>query len=300
MLCEKLKVGYEFLREHNCPVELANQHFNRCYCNLCYPKNRNDTVLYGGKVYVVPRGWVRFGVHVDHVQANYLNLWNWCSCFHGTSIEKAKSIIEHRMLLLPGETTMDGKKIEICKGHVPGQYYFFTTPTIKYAELNIYADTYLFTSPTDRRKYNVKVVLQCKQKAGTFMVQSETVAATQRICPYIPNDQLEWKSDSRASIIPYGILLLITSQDEPVESHDKIKCPKCQCINRVTSKQCNKDQAVTVTCANRECLNKFCLVICRNCSSININYSKVFVCQNDTCSKRYEHLLQRRRKQNTK
>jgi hypothetical protein len=107
---------------------------------------------------------------------------------------------------------MNGIKLEIREGHIPEQSFIFTTPTIKYAALDCYAETNLFTSPKDGNCFTIKVVLQCKQKPGSFVVQPETVGARRKnrtICSEISNDEIEWKTQQRASIMPYRSLLLI-------------------------------------------------------------------------------------------
>ncbi len=179
--CEKLWVGQEFLVSHKWPAALRNTSHDRCYCNQCYASYAPDMYLVGGYNYVIARGWTRFGVSVDEPFAKHHDVWNtWADCYHGTSIENAKSIIEHRQLLLPRDMTLKGKKLQIRDGHIPGEHYFFTTPTIRYAALNCYADTYNFKSPTTRKRYTIKVAFLCKQKPDSFIAQAETVGARQR------------------------------------------------------------------------------------------------------------------------
>lgn len=209
--CINYKIAKEFLTDNDWPVKLSEPRFDRCYCSTCYPSGLKDTYVVGGKTYVVPRGYTRIGVRIDEVYAEHLNIWKtWANCYHGTSIKSAKSIIEHRSLLLPGEQKMDGKDIAIRPGHIPGENFFFTTPAINYASLSTYATSYDFKSPIDKKDYYITVVLQCKQKPDSFTVQRETVgAARKRICPFIKNEEIEWKSKQRSSIIPYGILLRV-------------------------------------------------------------------------------------------
>ncbi|CAF0935743.1 unnamed protein product [Adineta steineri] len=161
--------------------------------------------------YVIPRGWTRFAVSVDEGFFNHHDVWDkWLNCYHGTSIENAKSCVEHRQLLLPNDTTMHGKKLEIREGHIKGEHYVFTTPSITYAALDYYAHTYHFQSPYNSQIYTIKVVLQCKQKPDSIIVQPETVDARRqgiKICRYIPNDKLEWKTQHRSTVMIYGLLL---------------------------------------------------------------------------------------------
>ncbi|CAF1088894.1 unnamed protein product [Rotaria sordida] len=156
--CENVRVGREFLQSNAWPEVLRNVNHDRCYCNRCYPTSSRDTYIVGGKTYVIARGWTRFGVYVDEPFAKHHDVWKtWANCYHGTSIENAKSIVAHRQLLLPRDTTMEGEKLEIREGHIPGEYYFFTTPTIRYAALDCYAHTYEFTSPKNKQVYKIQL-----------------------------------------------------------------------------------------------------------------------------------------------
>lgn len=291
-ICEKKRIGYEFLNEHNWPIALANDRFNKCYCELCYSKQCNDTFQMNNNLYIVPRAWIRFGLHIDPVIARHLDLWNWSTSFHGTSINHANSIIEHRMLLLPGDLTLDGKRVEIPRHHIPGQHFFFTSPTIKYAEL--YSTKYTY-----RGKYSIKVAIQCKQKPGTFCSQPKTIASVRNVCSFVSDESLEWKSEHRSSIVPYGLLLLITPTSGEQITEETIDCPKCKVSNGLTLP--DKEKSVNLVCLNEECLCKFVVKYCPNCSQLNVceegaERKKVFVCSNERCSKRYEQLIARRRK----
>jgi hypothetical protein len=55
------------------------------------------------------------------------------------------------------------------------------------------------------------MVLQCRQKPGTFTVQRETIAAGEkRICQFIPNHEIEFFTTIRSAIVTYGILIQLT------------------------------------------------------------------------------------------
>ncbi|CAF0993286.1 unnamed protein product [Rotaria magnacalcarata] len=60
------------------------------------------------------------------------------------------------------------------------------------------------------RSYKAKVALQCRQQPETFKVQAETIGAgSRRICPIIPNNEIEYFSEVRSAIIPYGLLIRV-------------------------------------------------------------------------------------------
>jgi hypothetical protein len=208
--CENFSVGREYLASVSWPTVFRNETYDRCYCSRCYLSTYPDTLSVAGGTYVIPRGWTRFGMYIDEIFAHHHKIWDtWVNCYHGTSIESAKSIVEHRQLLLPRDVTMHGKTLEIREGHIPKEFFFFTTPSIMYAALKYYGCEYRFISPHNSELYTITVALQCKQKPGSFIVQAETVGAQQRICPYIPNDELEWKTQNRSAIVPYQLLLRV-------------------------------------------------------------------------------------------
>lgn len=213
--CKRYRIATEFLEKQDWPKKLTDRRFDRCYCESCYPSNFKDTYVVGGSTYVVPRGHTRIGVRVDEAQANQDQIWDtWANCYHGTSSTNAKSIIEHRSPLMPGDKTREGNVISIRTGHIPKQNFFFTTPSINYA--SCYATCHDYKSPSDRQSYKITVVLQCKQRPGSFFVQPETVGARDkgiRLCPFIENSVMEWKCDQRASNIVYGVLLHVHPVD---------------------------------------------------------------------------------------
>ncbi|CAF1108984.1 unnamed protein product [Adineta steineri] len=209
--CEKLRVGHEFLSNQSWSTNFYNEKHDQCYCSRCYQQSDDDTRTVGGQTYVIPRGWTRFGIQVDESFAQHHNVWTeWVNSYHGTSIENAKSIVEHRQLPLSDDIKLDKNESKTQSDHASEEYSFLTTPTINYASLNCDSYAYTFQSPTTKKYYKIKVVLQCKQKPDSFVVQGETVRAQHRICPYIPNDQIEWKSRQRSAIMPYGLMLLVT------------------------------------------------------------------------------------------
>lgn len=308
--CDKVKIAREFLLKTNWPMDLVDDGFSRCYCQNCYQPDYRDTYTVGGRVYVIPRDYTRIGLKVDDTYANHLNMWHdWVNCFHGTSIYAAKSIVEHRMLLLPGEHTLSGETIKIRPGHLEGQQFFFTTPTIKYAGLPNYASCYEFTSTTDESIYNITVVLQCKQKPDSFDVQPETVGAgLSRICAYIDNKEIEWKTQQRASITPYGLLLRVDKVKNRLDGIRRrcstlgrttipdgqldwmqVECPHCYHTQDWFDPKPNRGE----TLACEACKHKFTSIMCLYCNDSCFTFSNiygrsvlvVYKCRNTKCNK---------------
>ncbi|CAF1666842.1 unnamed protein product, partial [Rotaria sp. Silwood1] len=172
--------------------------------------NSKDFYVEPDSKYVIPRGWVRFGLYVDDAQAQAENIWNkWIVSYHGTSSQAAKSIIEHHQFLLPGDQCIGGHVIRICEGHIPGKFQVYTSPTIAYSGDDIYSPSIPFRS-TSGQFYKAKDVLQCRQQPGTYKIQAETIrAGSRRICSIIPNSEIEYFTEVRSSIIPYGLLIRV-------------------------------------------------------------------------------------------
>jgi len=201
----------EYIWSLNWPRDYFNSRFNRCYCSQCYPESYNDTYKIAGNTYVIPRGWVRFGLYVDKVKADHENIWDrWIVTYHGTTIPAALSIIAHRQFLLPGDTCDDGTRIRIRSGHIPGKIQVYTSPTIKYSSLDCYCAKYRY-SASDGKQYEAKIVLQCRQQPGSYGTQGETVGSgSKRICDIIPNERIEIFTTVRAAVVPYGLLVQLT------------------------------------------------------------------------------------------
>ncbi|CAF4453865.1 unnamed protein product, partial [Rotaria sp. Silwood2] len=189
-----------------------NRQHNRCYCNECYPMSFHDTYETGGSTYVIPRGWCRFGLHVDQVRAKIDKIWDeWIITYHGTSSIAAQSIVAHRQFLIPGDKCIDGSRIHIRPGHIKDKHEIYTSPTIAYSSHPCYCSIQKFRSKITNKLYNARIALQCRQKPGTFKVQSETIGAGhKKICPFIPNDQVEILTTTRAAIVSYGVLIQLT------------------------------------------------------------------------------------------
>lgn len=209
--CDYFKLCLEYMLSIECSKRLFNRKHNRCYCKNCYSATSKDFYIEGGSKYVIPRGWVRFGLYVDDAQAKAENIWNrWIVSYHGTSPQAAKSIIEHHQFLLPGDRCISGDVIGIGDGHIPGKFQVYTSPTIAYSGDDIYSPSISFHSKITGKRYNAKVVLQCRQQPRTFKIQAETIGAgNRRICPIIPNSEVEYFTEVRASIVPYGLLIRV-------------------------------------------------------------------------------------------
>lgn len=208
--CEYFKLCQEYVYSlgwQKCFFALKH---DRCYCNKCYLLSLPDVIQAAGDRYVVPRGRAGFGLSVDPTLADYHKLWiDWIVTYHGTSKYAAESILANRQFLIPGDKLLNGTVLGIRPGHIPGKKHIYTSPSISYSSLEVYSAGNDFISASGKN-YTAQLVLQCRQKPGTFKIQSETVGrGNDPICDYISNEEIEYFTDIRVSLVPYRLLVLL-------------------------------------------------------------------------------------------
>lgn len=214
--CPYFALAKEYILSLNWSKKFFNPSQDRCYCSNCYKAEWKDVIKAGGEDYVIPRGWVRLGLAVDSVVADIHDIWNkWIVTFHGTSLIAVESILTHRNFCWPGDVLIDGKKLKIRPGHIPGKNHVYTSPTIAYSSCRAYSPVYEFHSKENESKYQFQVVLQCRQMPKSFEIGPETIGAGDKeICPHIPNSRIEYYTDRRTSIMAYGLLIRFRQKDD--------------------------------------------------------------------------------------
>ena len=118
-------------------------------------------------------------------------------------------------LLMPGDLLINGTPLpNRLTGGGEHRIGVYTSPSIKYSELDIY------TKPRTWKGREVRVVLQCRQKIGTFASQGETIGWNRRwnyapISRFFDNDKIERFTKAKGTIIPYRVLvgLGVTTRD---------------------------------------------------------------------------------------
>jgi len=207
--CPYLALGREYAASLNWNSSLFNDNHNRCYCSHCYKDHWKDVLEAGEGKYVIPRGWIRLGLSIDPVLMKTQDIWNkWIVTFHGTSKIAAQSILTHRQFCLPGDVLLDGTKLGIRPGHIPNQMFIYTSPTIAYSSGPAYSPVYEFDSKENDATFEAQIVLQCRQMPKTFKIGPETIGAGKtQICKHIPNSEIEYFTDRRASLLAYGLLV---------------------------------------------------------------------------------------------
>ena len=206
-----LSVAREFVKSLKWAEALFDHSSDRCYCTECYHSNWKDVIDAGNSKYVIPRGWTRLGLRVDPVFSKAHDIWEkWIVTFHGTTKIAAQSILTHRQFCLPGDTLIDGTVLGIRDGHIPDQKFIFTSPTIAYSSSTVYSPIYKFYSNEQKKNFEAQIVLQCRQMPNTFKVQRETIGlGKKQICPFISNEEMEYFTDRRATLVAYGLLVRV-------------------------------------------------------------------------------------------
>ncbi|CAF0748291.1 unnamed protein product [Adineta steineri] len=204
-----MALAKEFVESLDWDSVLFDSSHDKCYCNNCYPATWANVTDAGGQKYVIPRGWVRIGLYVDAATVGVNDIWNkWIVTFHGTSLVAAKSIIHNGQFWLPEDELIGWSLLRIGPGYISGKKHIYTSPTIAYSSLPLYSPKYDFNSLNDNFDYKAQIVLQCRQKPNTYSVQGETIdARTTRICPFIPNSEIEYFTEIRGSLVAYGLLV---------------------------------------------------------------------------------------------
>ncbi|CAF3326680.1 unnamed protein product [Rotaria socialis] len=216
--CSYRALCSELLERFDWPSELFASEYDRCFCKTCYPltmPNVYQSNIENKYPIIIPRNWMKFGLKIDEVQAKIHQIWDkWAMSYHGTLPNAALSMIKHRQICLPGDKLLDGTHLTIRPGHIPDQKAFFTSPTIRYAAQNHYATPLEFTSQIDKCVYTAKIVLRCRQMPGSFTIQGETLNNSRingaDFCDIIPDEQIEWKTDKRGTVIFDGLCVRLT------------------------------------------------------------------------------------------
>jgi hypothetical protein len=185
---KSLKLDDYFQRNHD------------CYCKKCHLNDSQKTHKQGGYESTIPYGWARFRIETDQAHSMGRNIFqSWATSYYGTCEEKLEQILRNRFIPLPGDKLLDGR---IFSDHSLDEQHCFTSPSINYASNCQRSPMKQFTS-ANGTVYNVQVVLQCKQKPGTFIIQRGQPG----LCNIILANEIEWKTNQRATLTPTGLMI---------------------------------------------------------------------------------------------
>eukprot|EP00698_Gefionella_okellyi_P016822 TRINITY_DN4846_c0_g1_i2.p1 TRINITY_DN4846_c0_g1~~TRINITY_DN4846_c0_g1_i2.p1 ORF type:complete len:1048 (+),score=278.43 TRINITY_DN4846_c0_g1_i2:180-3323(+) len=211
--CAYFKECTDFLATLQIAPAMFDPARDTCFCAACHAQRGGELIVESGKPqrkYALPVGWARIGVAVP-ARAEALKIWEeWNVAYAGIDPQALQTTLEHGSLLMPGDALMDGRKLPMRPGAASDQTALFTSPTIQYAQLAIYARAQQFKGK------HVKVVLQLRQKPGTFTVQAETVnwraiKGDVRLDSDFAQNEVEWKTTSRSANIVVGVCVIVSA-----------------------------------------------------------------------------------------
>jgi len=199
-----LGLAKEYLSQLNLNIRNFDHFVDRCFCKNCEPK----LIWYRGNPrvkYALPIGWYRFGIKIrDEYINNKIEMSNWHVGYHGTNANVAKSIVEHKRIMFPGDTLNDGTILQVkhnqCYGNEFKSSVIYISPSIIYAKEYSYGTTF--------KGKNVKIAFQCRIKPGTYKKRPETLGYGDRIIDEnFSNKEIEWVTDDRKAVVPFGLLI---------------------------------------------------------------------------------------------
>ncbi|CAM4793675.1 unnamed protein product [Rotaria magnacalcarata] len=193
----------QYFKSLNLNRAYFNRHFSRCYCSNCYGLSKPNVLTTANSKFTVPRGWVSFGIQLDKAFASDNGIFkNWYTTFYGTSKDKLSEIIRNRFIPFPGDDLLSGEKFIL---NLSDQNHVYTSPSINYASLS-------HVCPVDRMNinnnfYDFQVVLRCKQNPADVQ---KFASGKPNACELLPNDNIQWKTDQRSSVLPISLLIRAT------------------------------------------------------------------------------------------
>ncbi|CAF2979877.1 unnamed protein product [Rotaria sp. Silwood2] len=200
-----LSVYIEFLKTLNLHAEYFNHKYDRCYCSRHYSNSKPKTYVSGGYKYTIPCGWMRFGLKFNRLPCENEDIFKtWPTSFYGTSIDQLEQILCMHFVPFPGDRLLNQ---EIFSPKFFDQGICYTSPSIHYTSNLKVCQKHIFISKSNKI-YEVQVILQCKQKPNTFEVNH----GQSGLCNIISANEIKWKTRTRSTILPYGLLIHMIKQ----------------------------------------------------------------------------------------
>lgn len=206
--CQR-QVCLAYLKKLNLNPAYFDPKYDKCFCSVCHPTSSNPVWFAAGAIYVAPLKWTRFGLRLDQTFVDENEIFKtWHTTYYATSKGKLSGIIDNRFIPFSGDILLKG---EVFETKVLNPLFVYTSPSIDYASLQHTCPVDLFE--IDNVWYNVKVMLQCKQNPKG----SQKGRGTRKPeCTLIPHDEIDWKTDLRSSVVPFGLLIYISEASSSI------------------------------------------------------------------------------------
>eukprot|EP01061_Rhynchopus_euleeides_P012374 TRINITY_DN22029_c0_g2_i1.p1 TRINITY_DN22029_c0_g2~~TRINITY_DN22029_c0_g2_i1.p1 ORF type:complete len:493 (+),score=158.16 TRINITY_DN22029_c0_g2_i1:33-1511(+) len=142
----------------------------------------------------------------------------WDVAYHGTTLDGLSGVLRSGHLLKAGDRTIDGRQLGIRQGHITSAPFvrknlhtgkeekfdprrIFVSPSYSYAASSAYAKSI----ECDRRWY--KIIFEVLVQPGSYEVGQQTVCATKQLDPSIPNESIEWYTESTHAHVLMAVLI---------------------------------------------------------------------------------------------
>ncbi|CAG2213549.1 unnamed protein product [Mytilus edulis] len=193
---------------------------NICYCDGCH-KLRSDEMYHckgdPPKEFALPSSWCKFSFKLPN-KAHTLNVQDkWHSAYYGTRMDLLRRIVDTGDLHVSGSesgscsilTSSITKYTEKSRPETCGLKPVYLSPTIKYAGCNEFSPKYKLTDPKTKKTYCVRIGLQVWLKPGSYKVGPQSLGFDEQIDPKFKNNELEWSTKERGSIMLQSLLIKI-------------------------------------------------------------------------------------------
>ncbi|XP_076085064.1 neuralized-like protein 4 isoform X3 [Mytilus galloprovincialis] len=193
---------------------------NICYCDVCH-KLRSDEMYHckgdPPKEFALPSSWCKFSFKLPN-KAHTLNVQDkWHSAYYGTRMDLLRRIVDTGDLHVSGSesgscsilTSSITKYTEKSRPETCGLKPVYLSPTIKYAGCNEFSPKYKLTDPKTKKTYCVRIGLQVWLKPGSYKVGPQSLGFDEQIDPKFKNNELEWSTKERGSIMLQSLLIKI-------------------------------------------------------------------------------------------
>lgn len=217
--CEISNMCFDYLRSLDLGLEYFDDQGNRCYCKRCFPEEWINSQIIGNETYIIPRGWMRFGLKTPFLFSNVNHIWrSWPNAFHGTNPTAVRSILQDKTLLTRGDFTSEGQRIGI-KDTPDQRGIYYVTPHICYASHTWYSNIQKLGLRNGKQRY-AQLVLAVKIRPGCYKKKKETEGGAKKLFDdysIIKEDEIEWYSKTRGSVLPYGLLIRVFGETKKKE-----------------------------------------------------------------------------------